>query len=614
MACRSTGAVYCDLHDNVAAIVICMKHYEWMCVECLVQKKHSARKCEIKKIDNLSELEQKKTDIALFKKEVKRKRQNLKGQESELERTSKELQGQVNTFYEKLTHHLQSIRQTVMDSIDQQKHVIRENLKRDMDKLSPLERETSKILEKLKDSNLQQNEENIRHTLAAANSISTRIRVYGAFTPCEALREAILKMKDLGSVIVGEEEDEYNFITEDQGNNKNPNCTDEVKQNATIAVDANAHSNVTDPGVYSEEYDPTTDVTRGHSDTNVHNLESTYLEPKVTASKSKDTVAEENLTNKEKQASETSCVDVDAEYVDMSNVKPELPLDEVKSLHPLEGFTTTAKLSKLASLQNEELIVFLNLAQDEVVLCDVNGLNVTDRQPCTSPIDLTAFDDRFVAVLHSLKPQIEIYMLENEKLCKQSNVHLSMDLAVSEITGFDKCPTLSEYAISCTTKIIFFDELGNVKRNVDLDFQQLDNDIIVSSPVIMSTYDFDKKCVYIVKSSANRNTYKCYNLAEEKMVWRKLCADDVPDPVAVSLLDDKLMTLCKTVVLKISTDVGERIEPPMNITCLPGKALGFCALKHRNRILVTTNGQTLEQSLTIGFIGVSNNKTDTVYF
>ena len=708
----------CDVHDGedkVPAKVLCMKHHVFMCVNCLLNKKHSAKRCDVKEIDELSNLDVKKKDMVLLRNEIRRKRDNLNLHESNLDQKVRELKTGVNEVYEKLVSHLGTMRQSVFGSIDQQKHVIQQHLKKDTDALAPLEKTASENLQNLKESNMEKTDSIRKLMLDTVNNISERLTVTGTFFSPIMLEETILKMTRLGSVTLAEHDEEYEDIVENpyrfrdktirenrQSVVYNSKRTSTAEHN-DLKPNGQPPSRQSEQYDFSDEYDPETKVQANRKS---DNLSSTYPEPStkpklavkpnvvpksqqnnlLSSGQIKETdkvdskgfqpCVQEILAKQTKAQIDTTDISNESDYAqttftnhallineamvqqsdkppeippkpkhllprgqitgkdkaDSKNVRPfvreiqakqakpqnetndnnnegeytsttfqDLPINEAKLLHPLDGFTKPAYLSKIAFLRSEEMLVFLNSTQDEVILSDSFG-NVSDRKICKTAIDLVTFGDQCVAVLHGLPLQITVYKLKVTKLTKESGVHLGIHLSQQEITGFVASPSSPEYVIICTDKVVYFNDLGTVQTTVPYKLGESDSNSDYNLPLILSTYDFFNQCVYTVKSSQNRKTYKCYNLAEQKMLWRRVCADEVFDPVAVSLLDDKLLILCKTAVMKINTMTGAGVKPVINITCLPGNALGFCALEDRKRIVVTTTALTLEKSLTIGYL------------
>ena len=625
----------CDVHggeDKVPAKVICMTHNVLICNICEVMKKHSMWKCDIKEINKLSKLDGKKKDMILLKNEIKRKLDNLKSHESKLDQMVWELKTEVNEVYEKLASHLGTMRQSVLCSIDQQKQVIQQNLRNDMDALAPLKKRASENLQKLKESNVEKTERIMDIMLDIVNNVSERMTVAGKFVSTRMLEDTILKMAELGSVTLAEtvEEDydeigeENTHISKTKHQNRNstvslPDITCASEQNAN---DAFKQKNNT-PSLVSEQYHCSDDYekpTQDQHDAILDELQHIQCEqsakpkhypkyktrPNIAPKPSRGKVSKNTRyqdTDETVAKLTNTNIDENNVYIPVTFSDQTLPFNATKLLFPPEGLRSKALLSRISSIRSEEMLVFLDLAQGEVFLCDVFG-NVTDRTTRKQAVDLATCNDEDVAVLHGLPLQIAVYKSKGKTLNLLSNVDLVMQLSPQEITGFEMHPYLLEYVVMCTSKVVFFDGLGTVKNSIPIEIEESDTEDLYFkySPLTLSTYDFFQKCVYTVKSSPHRKTYKCYNLADRKRLWRRVCTDEVFDPVAVSLLDDKLLILCKTAVMKINTMTGAAIKPVINITCLPGDALGFCTLKDRKRIVVSTRGETFDQSLTVGYL------------
>lgn len=208
----------CEDHPSVAAEVICIKHKEFVCIDCAVKdKKHASKKCDSKPIKNLTaENDLKLVTLLAMKVGILQKKTQLEAHMADTDVKKIELKAKIEKFQTEIITEIQTKVDLAIKSADGKANTVQEHNKKRLDQIDRVnamfEAEIDRLTTKKSKQSLEFSLSDLRKN--AHNLPGTDLRITREFTPDQRIKDVLMQSKSIGHVILVEDDELYDEFVE----------------------------------------------------------------------------------------------------------------------------------------------------------------------------------------------------------------------------------------------------------------------------------------------------------------------------------------------------------------------------------------------------------------
>ena len=199
----------CEDHPTIAAEVICIKHKEFVCIDCAVKdKKHASKKCDSKPIRNLTaENDLKLVSLLAMKTGILQKKTQLEAYMADTDVKKMEIKADIEKFQKDMNAEIQRKVDLALQTADDKANTIQgHNNKRleQIDRVNAMfEAEIDRLTNKKSRQTLEVSLTDLRKN--AFNLPSTDLKISHAFMPDQRIKDVLMQSKNIGNILLVEE-------------------------------------------------------------------------------------------------------------------------------------------------------------------------------------------------------------------------------------------------------------------------------------------------------------------------------------------------------------------------------------------------------------------------
>ena len=208
----------CEDHPTVAAEVICIKHKQFVCIDCAVKdKKHASKKCDSKPIKNLTaENDLKLVTLLAMKTGILQKKTQLETHLSDTDVQKMELKAKIEKFQSEMNKEIQQKVDLAMKTADDKATTLQGHNKKRLEQIDRVnamfEAEIDRLTNKKSKQSLEVSLSDLRKN--AHNLPVTDLRMSHEFTPDQKIKDVIMQSRSIGNVLLVEDDELYDEFVE----------------------------------------------------------------------------------------------------------------------------------------------------------------------------------------------------------------------------------------------------------------------------------------------------------------------------------------------------------------------------------------------------------------
>ncbi|KAH3873626.1 uncharacterized protein LOC127869053 [Dreissena polymorpha] len=610
MATSKSRKSICDLHSNEEATVMCLKHHQLMCLDCVLEQKHKLHDCIIKGIEKLLPSEKYQYELILLRRGLVDKKLAVAQHTTQVGKKREDLKDEVEKHFQELVQKLQDIKKDSLKDLEEQAKILHDRDLFEMKQIEEIELHVKTNIEKLDDISHGTHDDELQELRRKEETLIPEIcpsAVRGYFSPyvildCNTKSLGKIEFFDIDSTVSSS--DDYlrpksyteQTVSAVVAQSLQSNVVSDIVNTSGIHITSTTET----PPVIGPKPKPrqkSKDLDRG---SNEHaKLLPTDATQDMTDFPALPTVGKSDVRNmgiKEKNKLRTISKDLqDIPKPDFEKLKDKtvkLESGKKMSLPKAVSFTEVV----ITDLHN---IILLDKTGNIIVMADFSG-QVKCSKDVRGAQRLVCMQDGCFAIFNGKK--IQMYGTSSDNFIPSKKKIEGLKNEIPYMTGFNYNCQTKQFAVSgldknAEMKVIFVKDSGEKDASVLLYKQTQPYDF----NMIRTTYSFDANKLFCM--NIEKKSMKCVACDTKILDWAQKCSDGDFCPREMTLRGNLLLVTSPSCIFIFSKNDGETKKKIPTETLLRD-IHGICFIEEEQLAVVTSISKDRDASLTLGFVSI----------